>query len=336
VAFDATLESSPGEAPGHDNIRETVDDAERVLAGLGYETVRIPVVSPRSVARAVRAARPDVVVNLVEGLRGDADGEGRVARALARTGVPFTGCDGEALELALDKARAKERLAGWGLPVPRGVVMERPRAAEGLAFPLMVKCLREDASLGIGDASVVRSAAELERQVRAVVRTFRQPALVEEYLEGREFNVAVVGPRPTVLPVSEIDFSGLPPGKPRIVSYAAKWASGSEEDRGTVPQCPADLPAPAAARIRGLALRAFRVCGLRDYARIDIRTDAAGKPFILEVNPNPDLSPDAGLARSARAHGWPWEDLLGRLVLWAWRRKDHRACRDVAAAASAD
>jgi D-alanine-D-alanine ligase len=320
LAFDATLASHPGEAPTHDDIRGTVELVDRALRGRGYETVPLPVTSPRVVKGLVARAAPDVVFNLVEGLAGDSGAEASVARALEATGVPFTGCPASAIDLSLDKQRAKEVLASWGLPVPAGRVMRAPRSSDGLRFPLIVKCLREDASLGLTDRSVVRDEASLREQVGHVIDTWRQPALVEEFLEGREFNVAVAGARPVALPVSEIDFATMPAGKPRFVSYDAKWVPESVEYRATVPRCPAPISGPAAARIRHLALRAFRVCGCRDVARVDIRTDSSGKPFILEVNPNPDLSPDVGLARCARAHGWTWEDLVERLALWAWRR----------------
>lgn len=320
LAYDATLTSHPGEAPTHDDIRGTVDLVEGALAARGYEVARLPLEGVSGVAARVAGAAPDVVFNLVEGIESDSQAEAEVARALEGTGIPFTGCPSPAIGLALDKQRAKETLRAWGLPVPAGRVMERPGPAEGLRFPLIVKCLREDASLGLTDRSVVRDEERLREQVGHVTATYGQPALVEEFLEGREFNIAVAGPRPTALPISEIDFTTMPPGKPRFVSYEAKWVPESVEYRSTVPVCPAAIDGPAAARLRRLALRAFRVCGCRDVARVDIRLDAQGRPFILEVNPNPDLSPDAGLARAARAHGWTWEGLVERLALWAWRR----------------
>lgn len=320
LAYDATLTSHPGEAPTHDDILGTVELVGAALAARGYETALLPVERASDVAGLVAGAAPDVVFNLVEGIDGVSRSEIDVARALEAAGVPFTGCPSEAIAAALDKERAKDVLRSWGLPVPAGRVMEAPGPADGLRFPLIVKCLREDASIGLTDRSVVRDEAGLREQVAHMVRVFEQPAIVEEFLEGREYNVAIVGPRPTVLPLAEIDFSAMPDGKPRFVSYNAKWVPGSVEDRATVPVCPAPLDGPAAARLRRLALRAFRVLGCRDIARVDIRTDAGGKPFILEVNPNPDLSPDAGLARSARAHGWTWEGLVERLALWAWRR----------------
>jgi D-alanine-D-alanine ligase len=331
LAFDATLDCHPGEAPTHDDIRGTVEAVGRALSERGYETVSMPVTRPGAVKRLVAKAEPDVVFNLVEGLEGDSSAEAAVARELEASGVAYTGCQAGAIDLALDKERTKTLLRDWGLPVPAGRVMESPESPDGLRFPLIVKCLREDASLGLTDRSIVRDDEELRDQVTMIVETYHQPAIVEEFLEGREYNIAVAGPRPVALPISEIDFSAMPAGKPRFVSYDAKWVPESVEYRATVPVCPAKIAGPSAARLRSLAIRAFRVAGCRDVARVDIRTDAAGKPFILEINPNPDLSPDAGLARAARAQGWTWEGIVERLALWAWRRSpravDYRASR---------
>jgi D-alanine-D-alanine ligase len=320
LAFDATLDSHPGVAPTHDDIRGTVELVRHALGERGYEVVLLPVERTSQIGPLVARTSPDVVFNLVEGIEGDSQAEVSVARALEATNVPFTGCPSKAIDLALDKQRAKDLLRQWGLPVPAGRVMAEPAPADGLRFPLIVKCLREDASLGLTDRSIVRDDAQLREQVAFITGTYEQPAIVEEYLEGREFNVAVAGPRPLALPISEIDFSTMPADKPRFVSYDAKWVPESVEYRATVPVCPAPIDGPSAARLRRLALRAFRLCGCRDIARVDLRTDSNGKPFILEVNPNPDLSPDAGLARSARAQGWTWEGLVERLALWAWRR----------------
>ncbi|MCE9584041.1 MAG: D-alanine--D-alanine ligase [Planctomycetes bacterium] len=327
LAFDATLECHPGEAPTHDDIRGTVEAVGRALTKRGYETVPLPVTRPGAAKRLVAKAEPDVVFNLVEGLEGDSSAEAAVARELEASGVAYTGCPAGSIDLALDKERTKVLLSEWGLPVPQGRVMEAPESADGLRFPLIVKCLREDASIGLTDRSIVRDEAQLREQVMSIIETYQQPAIVEEFLEGREFNIAVAGPRPAALPISEIDFSAMPAGKPRFVSYDAKWVPESVEYRATVPICPAKIQGPSAARLQRLAVRAFLVAGCRDVARIDIRTDATGKPFILEINPNPDLSPDAGLARAACAHGWTWEGLVERLALWAWRRSSRAVDR---------
>ena len=200
--------------------------------------------------------------------------------------------------------------------------MTRPDDPCDLAFPLIVKPVREDGSAGITHASVVWDAAELRRVVESVVTSFRQPALVEEYVDGREFNVAMLGhPTPRVLPLSEIDFTGLPDGVPRIVSYDAKWTSGSVDDLGTVPVMHPSLPNSVAARVRRVAADAFRAVGVRDYGRVDVRLAANGVPYVVDVNPNCDLSPHAGMARAAAGVGIDYGDLAGLLVRYALRRR---------------
>jgi len=308
-------------ADAHEDIVGTVDAVAAALRSRGYDAFRLPVARLAEVRRTVRASGAEVVFNLVEELEGSSLAEAAVARELERSGAGVTGCPAGAIGLCLDKERTNALLSSRGLPVPRGRVFHEAGPAGGLEYPLIVKCLREDASLGLGDASIVRDEASLRDRVAWVRDTFGQPAIVEEFLEGREFNVAIAGPRPVALPVSEIDFSTMPAGKPRFVSYEAKWQPESVEFRSTVPVCPADLPPATAGRLRRLATRAARLAGCRDAARVDIRTDAAGRPHILEVNPNPDLSPDAGFARAARVHGWSYEDLIERLTLWAWKRR---------------
>jgi D-alanine-D-alanine ligase len=160
-------------------------------------------------------------------------------------------------------------------------------------FPAIVKPRFEDASLGMDRNSVVDDVAGLRKRVAKIVREFGS-AIVEEYVDGREFNVAVMGDR--VLAVSEIQFS---PGLPKIVTYAGKWDPKSSDYRGTVPVCPADAPP----EVESIALSAVRELGCRGYARVDLRMDLSGRIFVLEVNPNPDLSCDAGMARSAKAAG---------------------------------
>ena len=158
--------------------------------------------------------------------------------------------------------------------------------------------------------------------VDAVVTTFRQPALVEQYIDGREFNVALLGhPTPRVLPLSEIDFRALPDDVPHIVSYDAKWTVGSADDLGTVPILHPILPTAIAARVRRTATDAFRAVGVRDYGRVDVRLGATGIPYVVDVNPNCDLSTGAGMARAAAAVGIDYPSLAGLLVRYALRRR---------------
>jgi D-alanine-D-alanine ligase len=264
----------------------------------------------------------DCAFNLCESLVGDARLESAVPLVLELLNIPFTGSPPEVLAFALRKDRVKQRLEAAGIPTPRGQVLTRPEDPCDLPFPLIVKPVREDGSAGITHASVVRSPEELAAVVQSLVTQFRQPALAEEYIDGREFNVAMLGhPTPRVLPLSEIDFAGLPEGVPRIVSYDAKWTTGSVDDLGTVPVMHPSLPNTVAARVRRVAAEAFRAVGVRDYGRVDVRLAASGIPYVVDVNPNCDLSPAAGMARAAAAVGIDYGDLAGLLVRYALRRR---------------
>jgi len=237
-------------------------------------------------------------------------------------GIPFTGSPPEVLSFALRKDRVKQRLEAAGIPTPRGRVLSSADDPCDLPFPLIVKPVREDGSVGIWRTSVVHNRDELSRAVEAVVTTFRQPCLVEEFIDGRELNVALLGhPTPRVLPLSEIDFGALPVGVPQIVSYDAKWTTGSVDDLGTVPVLHPVLPNTVAARVRRAAAEAFRAVGVRDYGRVDVRLAASGVPYVIDVNPNCDLSSGAGMARAAAAVGIDYPALVGLLVRYASRRR---------------
>jgi D-alanine-D-alanine ligase len=191
-----------------------------------------------------------------------------------------------------------------------------------LPFPLIAKPVREDGSVGIASRSVVHDEKALREVAAEVIRTFRQPCLVEQYIEGRELNVALLGfPTARVLPLSEIDFSLLPSGIPRIVSYEAKWASDSPEYHGTQPVLHPAMAPHVAARVRRVALDAFRALGLRDYGRVDGRLSDGGVPYVIDVNPNCDLSPTAGMARAAAAVGIDYGALLRLIVRYSLRRR---------------
>jgi D-alanine-D-alanine ligase len=276
---------------------------------------------------------PDCAFNLCESVAGDARLESSIPLVLELLGIPFTGSPPEVLSLALRKDRVKQRLEAAGISTPGARVMTSPSDPCDLAFPLIVKPVREDGSVGITHDSVVRTPEELARVVESVGQRFRQPCLVEEYVDGREFNVAMLGhPTPRVLPLSEIDFSGMPEGAPRIVSYDAKWSTGSADDLGTVPVLHPQLPNALGARVRRVAAEAFRAVGVRDYGRVDVRLSAAGVPYVVDVNPNCDLSPHAGMARAAAGVGIDYPALCGLLVRYALRRRRGQAQAEVASA----
>jgi D-alanine-D-alanine ligase len=240
-------------------------------------------------------------------------------------GIPYTGASAFVLGTCLHKARVKEILTAHKIPTPPYVIYRNiaDLDANGLSldFPLIVKPSREDASVGIENDSVVENIAALRKRVRHIFSRYDQPAIAEEYIAGREINIAVIGnKRPITLPISEIDFSSLPENFPKIVTYNAKWMQGTPEFSGTVGKCPADLPAEVEKKAKEIALKVYRIMGLRDYARIDMRLTKNLTPYVIEANPNPDISDDAGFARSARAYGFTFEQTICKIVEYALER----------------
>lgn len=220
----------------------------------------------------------------------------------------------------------KERLAAAGVRTPEACVMKNAADAFALPFPVIVKPSREDGSVGIDARCVVGDEHALREQVGAMVAKLAQPCLVERYIDGRELNVALFGyPTARVLPLQEIDFSALPEGAPRIVTYDAKWRTGSTDDIGTRPVILTltnlTLSSSVAARARRVAASAFAAVGVRDYGRVDVRVDGEGVPYVVDVNPNCDLSPNAGLARAASAVGLDHTALVHLLVRYALKRR---------------
>jgi D-alanine-D-alanine ligase len=304
---------------------EEMEDIKGALESVGYRTSIMNVNGDTfRLLDYLRSERPDVIFNLVECVENEALQEMHVAGVYELLKIPYTGAGPFALGTALNKPRVKEILGFHGILTPRFQVFgltEKITPREEMCFPLIVKPSREDASVGISDASVVYSLGDLRKRVRFIHQEFDQPALVEEYIRGRELNVAIIGnTRPTVLPISEIDFSGLHEGMEKIVSYAAKWMEGTVAFEGTKGVCPAKLPHDVEARMRETALRCYRLIGCRDYARVDFRLSEEGVPYVLEVNPNPDISDDAGFARSAKAAGMSFNQVVTRIVELALER----------------
>jgi D-alanine-D-alanine ligase len=266
---------------------------------------------------------PAVAFNLCEGFWGESGQEMNVASLFELMRIPYTGATPLCLGLTQDKARTKDLLVRYHLPTPKYTVAKPGQhvlRTHDMAFPLIVKPRAEDASLGITADSVVTSDKALRERVHFIHDMYRQEALVEEFIEGRELNVAVLGDkRFEVLPISEIVFEqGLV--RP-IVSYDGKWLETSEEFERTRPVCPASLRSKEDMLIRDVALRACKILECRDYARVDIRL-RDGVPYILEVNANPDISQDAGLARAARAGGLTYPALIERILDMAKQRKE--------------
>lgn len=299
-------------------IREEVSAIEEVLRNKGYRPYVLAVEKfSQDLVCTLTEISPRFVFNLCEEIDGEPELEMCIAGLLELLGFPYTGSDPYTLGLALNKFHVKQVLRAAGVPTARGYVRypgQELTVPRGMRFPLIVKPARQDASLGINSNSVCHSMEQLQRQILYVHEIYDQEALVEEYLDGREFNVSVIGGvNPEVLAVSEIDFSGMPDNEPRIVSYRAKWDEESQVFNSTAPVCPAQITRRFENRIRKIAIRSYQCTGCRDYARIDMRTDNRGGIYVLEVNPNPDISPKAGFARATRAAGYSYSDMILRI-----------------------
>jgi D-alanine-D-alanine ligase len=276
---------------------------------------------------AIRTNKPDVVMNLVEFFRDDAELEHDVPALFELLGLEYTGNRPLALSLCQKKPQAKALLAAHGLPVPRGVVVESMAqvASLDLKFPIIVKPAFDDASGGIDSGSVVHDRAALTARIDKMLNEHKQSALVEEYIEGREIHCAILGDRP--LPLYEMQFKGGNDehGKPlpKIITYRAKWDPYSRDHHAVQGVCPVPgLDAKLAKTIEDVAMRAYRALGCRDYARVDMRVDSkTNQPYILEVNPNPDLAESCAFTASAAAAGKTYAQMICEIVDLALARK---------------
>jgi D-alanine-D-alanine ligase len=327
LAYSADIEFAPDDEPWLEAScgLDSVEAVEAACLEAGYDVRRVVVDKDLLAAGETLAReRPDVVFAMVESVDNDARLEAAFPYLLDSLGLPYTGAPALALALALHKPIARSVLGAAGVPVPGGIVLEDEHARlDGrLRYPLIVKPAREDGSMGVSSASVVpdeRTALERARVVRA---KFRQPAIVEEFVDGREFNVSLIGPTddPQVLPLREIDFR-LPPELPRVLTYEAKWVTESVEYGGTMPIAAEALEPEVMERIRAIGRDAYRAIGLRDYGRVDVRLHPTDGPFVIDVNPNPELLPGTmGIAGAALDAGMSFVDLVALILKQAVAR----------------
>ena len=270
----------------------------------------------------IRAERPDVVFNLCDtGFRDDYDLEPHVAAMFDILNVPYTGNNYFTLALCQNKARAKDILTFNNVLTPKFQVFtsSERKLDQELKFPMIVKPIREDGSVGIRERSVVSNEEQLKEEVDHIVNLHKQEALVEEFIDGREFTVSLIGNRrPIVLPVTEIDFSGMPEHLPKIVSYRAKWIKQSLAYKHSSIICPANIDEKMAKIIEETARKCYKIFGCRGYARIDFRYDEKEKKlYVLEINPNPDISEEFETAKAAFAAGMTYADLVLKIIGFA-------------------
>ena len=331
------LTSDHPEADSEEWVRTAVEDVSRHLAAAGFGVSQLGVGRNLSdLNRLLADCRPDVVFNLFEGLADRPATEIAVARLLERLAIPFTGSPSRALWLALNKQHAKRRLRAAGLPTPWSCLASQlPSACMAIPWPVIVKPARRDASEGIDQGSVVTTPAELAQRVAATREQYGPLVLIEQFLAGREFTVALVeAPQLAPLPITEVQFLPTDTAPWPILSYAAKWLPGSPDYEATDMLQAAPLPPEISRPLLALATQAYRALGCRDYARIDLRMTPAGEPMILEVNANPDMSPSACFAVALAAGGIDRADLMARIVRQAAARegainRDGRPVRSV-------
>lgn len=332
VIFNRDFEGADAdpENRAREDIKEVAQGLIVALRRRGFEAAAVGVADDvHAVMTQLREIAPAAVFNLCESIGGDNRFEALMPMLLELAGMAYTGSAPLALAMALHKDRAKQLLRAAAVPTPKAVTVARAplpwSSLEQLAFPLIVKPTREDASVGISAESVVHTPGALEARITEVLTRYRQPALVEEFIAGREIYVSLLGRLGSpleVLPLHEIDFSRMPANRPRIVSFEGKWSEGSVDFVGTEPIRCVGLGPEVEARVKQVALAAFEALELRDYGRVDVRLASDGTPYVIDVNPNCDLSEKGGgFFRAARASGLSYEALAVRLVDLALARR---------------
>ncbi len=306
--------------PADPDFRESrggvLDQVKAVLEALdklGIESEALAVESLQHLVFLLKRRKEKLIFNLIEEFPGSARDACAVPALCEAFGAGCTGSGTEALFLAQDKSRTRAILTAAGLPCPAGLTIEpgRPLPMEKLKKgTYIIKPACSDASEGIYPDSVVTiPSPQAVEKVQAIHQRFHQAAIVEQFIPSRELNVSLLetAGKIRVLPLAEIDFSAFPPDKPRIVDYQAKWLKESFAYQHTPRIIPAPLEEPLADKIRRLATQAWLALDCRGYARVDFRLDEKNHPYILEINPNPDISPDAGFAAALKAAHIPYE-----------------------------
>lgn len=293
---------------------EAISDA---LRDLGHEPSTLAIDGrPSTLSRLVRHPA-DLFFNLVESYAGDDTMEMHFAAYLDLVGRKYTGAGPQGSFLAMDKSVAKMIVRYHELYTPYSAVMNKGvvEHAQDIRFPVIVKPASEDASKGINAASVVHTLKDLLERIAYVEQEFESPALIEEYIEGREIYAAILGnDKPEALPLVELDLSKLPEGMPRIAGYEVKFDTTTEAYKKTKSAPARDLDEETTTRIQQAALTAYRALKLRDYGRIDLRLAENGRVYVLEANPNPWLDPTAEFAMAAKESGKSYTEMIGRIV----------------------
>jgi D-alanine-D-alanine ligase len=305
------------------------DDDETIEAVRSALAIRhrvIPVEGDEEAFEKFRRIKPDIVFNMAEGLYGESR-ESQIPAMLEMLRIPYTGSDPLTLALCLDKARTKEILSFHRIPTSSFAVVRKMNSKVKVPpLPLIVKPLSEGSSKGVTNSALVRNKKQLQEQIEFVLNQYRQPALVEKFLPGREFTAALLGNghEVQVLPLVEIQFQELPPEINPIYSFEAKWIWDTVENPLEIFACPARVSTSLRQKIESVCLAAYSALRVRDWCRIDVRLDERGDPHILELNPLPGIlpNPDANscFPKAARTAGISYDELINRVLDVACRR----------------
>ena len=303
--------------------KEVEQEVAEALVKLGHEPVMYELDGTQKSLLGLGKADCDLVFNLVESFADDDTADFKIAAFLELLGKKYTGTGTHGLLLAQDKAVAKKIFAFHGIHTPTFAKSFRGRLdfSHDLHFPVIVKPAREDGSIGIEFSAVVNSIRELMERIDWLHSNFDSPVLIEEYIDGREMYVGVIGnDNPEALPVIELDLSKLPEGTPKIAAAEVKWGKGTKAYRDTKSAIATDLPDEITATLQQTAVAAFQALELRDYGRVDMRLQADGNVHVIEVNPNPWLSSRAEFAMAARKAGRTYSQLVEEIVELATAR----------------
>lgn len=326
---DAAAAAAPETPPTRKGRRKKRDKPDRVeifeaLQKLGHEPFYYVLDGRDSSLLGLAKCDADLLFNLTESYAGDDTKDMQIAAYLDLLGRPYTGAGPHALYLAQDKALAKKMFAFHGIRTPFFATSYRGRLehAHDISFPLIVKPTSEDGSIGIDAASVVESVKELMERIHYIHEKFDSPALIEEYIPGREIYASIMGnDPPEVLPLVELDLSKLPDGTPKIASSEVKWEKDTEAYKVTKSAPVEDLSDEIVQRLSDTALAAYQTLKLRDYGRIDMRLNKKNEVYVIEANPNPWLSSSAEFAMAAKKAGRSYSQLICEIVALAYKRR---------------
>src|SRR5687767_1464653 len=331
VLYDRVLVDENEEQAGGDKSpvvrtldkKEVEEEVAEVITKLGHEPVMYELDGTQKSLLGLAKVECDLVFNLAESFADDDTADFKIAAFLELLGKKYTGTGTHGLMLAQDKAVAKKIFAFHGIHTPTFAKCYRGRLdfSHDLQFPVIVKPAREDGSIGIEFSAVVNSIRELMERMDWLHANFDSPVLIEEYIEGREMYVGVIGnEKPEALPIVELDLSKLPDGTPRIAAAEVKWGKGTKAYRDTKSAIATDMSDEIVQILNQTAVAAYQALELRDYGRVDMRLQADGKVHVIEVNPNPWLASRAEFAMAARKSGRTYTELVGEIVELALAR----------------